>query len=120
MSGNGCINKALRRLNNDHCRNFFQKYTNENISNESTMPKYYLNDYYDLTVRNIQENITDNYVWTSVDETIDVTGRNIANLIIGKMCEDIASRPYLLACKQLDNTNYATVARFVNTVLQIL
>lgn len=114
------INMPWRCLNNKLWRAFLKKYTGNDIPDESTLRKNYLEDCYSLALQNIRDNIGDNYVWISVDETTDATGRYIANLIIGKFCENEKTQPYLLACKQLTETNYATIARFVNSAMRVL
>lgn len=113
------INLPWRSLDNMKWRGFLQKYTSKVIPNECTLRKSYLDDVYTDVVRKIREDIGENYIWISVDETTDAVGRYVANLIVGKLCED-ESTPYLLTCRQLEATNNETIVRFVNSSLQIL
>jgi hypothetical protein len=53
-----------------------------------------------------------------VDETTDVLGRYVANIIVGKMSSEKPAIPHLLACKVLEKTNSCTIARFVNETLR--
>ena len=39
----------------------------------------------------------------------------VANLIIGKICENEISVPYLLSSKEISETNFACIIRFVNS-----
>ena len=82
------VNMPWRCLNNKVWRNFLKKYTREDIPDESTLRKNYLENCYNLVIQKIRKNIGDNYIWISVDETTDATGRYIANLIVGKLSEN--------------------------------
>lgn len=113
-------NIPWRCLNNDTFRNFLKKYTVQHIPHESTLRKGYLDDCYDSAIQAIRSDIGDNFVWISVDETTDSMGRQVANLIVGKLCDENTTKPHLLACKILEKTNNATIARFVNSGIKIL
>lgn len=114
------VNMPWHVLDNKIWNNFLKKYTNQNIPNESTLRKNYLEKCYNAKIKKIRDSIGENYVWISVDETTDKCGRYIANLIVGKMSEDELPTSHLLACKQLEQTNHATIARFINTALLTL
>ena len=68
----------------------------------------------------IRADIGDSYIWISADETTDTLGRFIANLIVGKLDSEAASKPYLIYCKPLVTTNSSTIARFINDGLKVL
>lgn len=53
-----------------------------------------------------------------MDETTNAIGQYIANLIVGKLCEDINNETALTVFQEV--TNYATISRFVNSTLRIL
>ncbi|VVC33355.1 Ribonuclease H-like domain [Cinara cedri] len=55
-----------------------------------------------------------------VDETTDINGSYIANLLVGVLNEQNASKPFLISCKKLDKINHSTISRFVNDSLRIL
>lgn len=92
----------------------------QTIPNESTLRKNYLNDCYNAALQTIRTDIGKNYVWISVDETTDVQGRQIANLIVGKLCENENTKPHLLASKLLERTNHCTISQFVNSSMRLL
>jgi hypothetical protein len=54
------------------------------------------------------------------DETTDMMGRYIVNLLVGVLKNDVPTKPYLISCKELDKTNYSTVSRFINNSLKTL
>ena len=55
-----------------------------------------------------------------MNETTNAVGQYIANLVVGKLCKDQITKPYLLCFKQLEVTNHAIISRFVNSALRIL
>lgn len=109
------INVPWNTLSNETWRSFLEKYTQRSIPDESTIRKHYLNKVYTDTMQKIRERIGDNFVWISVDETTDKTGRSIANFIVGKMSDTSDKESFLICCKELEQTNFSTIARFVNT-----
>uniref|UniRef100_A0A915DTZ2 DUF659 domain-containing protein n=1 Tax=Ditylenchus dipsaci TaxID=166011 RepID=A0A915DTZ2_9BILA len=61
----------------------------------------------------IKQTIGDSYIWASVDETTDIKGRYVANLIVGKLDSEGFHRPNLISVRMLEQTNHSTIARFV-------
>ncbi|GBP24909.1 hypothetical protein EVAR_12573_1 [Eumeta japonica] len=61
----------------------------------------------------IRNELKDNFIWISADETTDSCGCYIANLIVGTLQLEPSSS-YLVACKELEKTNHSTIAKFVN------
>lgn len=59
-------------------------------------------------------------IWIQVDETTDVEGRYIANIVVGAMDPNEFSCPHLLASRELQSTNHATISRLVNEAMGIL
>lgn len=113
-------NIPWKALNNEAFNSFLKKYTKRNIPDESTMRKSFLDKCYQQKVEEIRNDIKNEYVWLSVDETTDRSGRYIANLIIGKLSETEGTSSHLLACKQLEHVNNCTISRFVNDGLRLL
>jgi len=107
-------NIPFATLNNPTWKSFLSEHMKRDIPDESTIRKNYLDKVYKETIRHIQNEIGDDCIWAAVDETTDVTGRKMANFIVGKMSSTSNGKSYLLCSKKLDNTNSDTVARFVN------
>lgn len=101
-------------------RDFLQKYTNQHIPDESLLRKSYLESCYNKTIENIREKVGDSYIFLIVDETTDINGNYIANLLIGALSSENSCNPFLIASKKLEKTNHSTIARFVNDGLRIL
>ena len=110
----------LYKLKSKSFRNFLSKYTNQSIPDESTLRKHYLSICYQKTMNEIKEKIGNNFIYIIVDETTDLRGLYIANLLVGVLNKNYAGRPYLLASKQLNKTNNKTISQFINDLLKLL
>ena len=100
-------------------RQFLEKYTKREIPSESGLRKNYLNLCYTQCVNNLREKFDNNHIWLSVDETVDVKGRSIVNVIVGALNCDI-STPYLLHSEQADKVNHSTICQIVTKGLSTL
>ena len=81
------------------------------IPDESTVRKYYIEKCYKETVTTIRQNIADNNVWISIDETADIKGRYIVNVVIGSMETGKKSSIHLLSSEQIQKTNSSIIAQ---------
>lgn len=108
------------KLQNPQFRAFLEKYTGKHIPDESLLRKNYLSHCYNKTLSNIRNEIGDNNIWFAVDETTDINGRYVANLLVGILKSNNTCRSFLLSCKVLEKTNHSTVSRFVNDGLKLL
>lgn len=107
-------NIPLHKLTNPTFKDFLRKYClNQKIPDESTLRKNYIPTIYQHVLEEIRNELKDDIIWISADETTDSCGRYIANLIVGALRLEPSSS-YLVACKELDKTNHSTIARFVN------
>jgi len=80
---------------------FLEKYTGQNISDESTLRKNYIQDnIYLEKLSSIRGEIQDGPIGVSIDETTDVEGRSIGNVVIGKLCDE-PTNSILLNCEQI-------------------
>jgi hypothetical protein len=110
-------NIALNKLQNKFFKSFLEKYSNRHIPDESTLRKNYVNSIYKETIEEIKKIVGDNYIWFSVDETIDSCGRYVANFIVGVLNDEIATKGFLISSKQLDKTNAVTISQFITEEL---
>lgn len=107
-------NIPLHKINNPTLKQFLKKYClNQNVPDESTLRKIYMPTICQHITEEIRNELKDNFIWISADETTDSCGRYIANLMIGTLQLEPSSS-YLVACKELEKTNHSTIARFVN------
>jgi hypothetical protein len=95
-------NIPWNKLNSAPLKNFLTKYCNRNIPNESTLRKNYMLPCYNETISNIRKSIGESDICIIVDETTDITGRYMANIVVSKLTSYEAGHPYLLASKSLE------------------
>jgi hypothetical protein len=115
-----CSGIPLWKLENPSLKGFLAKYTQQTAPSESTLRKNYVDKIYAKTIARIRESVGDKCIWISVDETPDVTGRCVANAVIGTMQADGPSDIFLLASECLDRTNSTTIAQFFTNALLVL
>lgn len=129
------------KLNHPKMRDFFEKYTERTIPDESTLRKNYLprvfkkvnhlqnyniilselireeviNRFLMQTIEQIRDDIGNQPVWLQVDETKDPTGRCIVNVIVGALSVDNPQCSHLLFSKEIpgDSQNSHSITRLV-------
>ena len=94
-----------------------EKYCKRTIPDESTLRKTTVHKCYTETVARIQTRLQNNFIYFIVDETTDVCGRYIANLLVGTLSANFVSDSYLIAVKELEKANNVTISRFVQECL---
>lgn len=92
-----------------------EKYTTHTIPHELTLQKSYLQVCYEKKMQEIKSSLKDKFIWVSIDETTDITGRYVANVIVGEMTTEPekSKKSYLLTSEQLERTNHTTISRFL-------
>jgi len=111
----------FHKLTNPHVSNFISKYTNFTIPDESNIRKNYVKRLYDETLLAILSEIRNQYLWISIDETTDDTGRYVANAVVGILSseEHECRKRFFLNTAVLDQTNSSTIARFFDDSVKI-
>lgn len=110
----------LWKLQNHEFKTFLEKYTQNIIPDESTFRKNYVQKVYEKTMASIREAIGDHSIWISIDETTDVTGRFVANVIVGSLENGKPGKHFLLTSEKLEKTNHATIAELFRSALKLL
>lgn len=84
-------NIPLNKLANPQFKSFLAKYTEQNISVESTFWIVYIDECYTENMNEIKNLINGKKVWISMDETTDIEGISIQLLVF---CHTIAPVKY--------------------------
>lgn len=117
-----CCNIPWSQMKNDSFKDFFQKYicgvcccncNVKKVPDESQLRKVYLDKFYKSKIASIYENVKDEKLWISIDETTDFLGRYIVHFLIKPLNKNFSDRPYLMACKMLEVVNGQTISNFV-------
>jgi len=113
-------NIPLTKLNIPIFRDFLHKHTKQIIPDESTLRKNYIDQCYTNTIIKIRDYVKNKNVWVSIDETTDVEGRYVANVIIGTLEVNNPGKIFLLNSDVLEKANHSTISKLFDRSLFIL
>ncbi|VVC25030.1 Hypothetical protein CINCED_3A017974 [Cinara cedri] len=99
-------NIPLHELGNHVLKSFLEKHTGKSIPDENTIRKDCIPNIYKSIMDQIINDIGNNYVYIIVDETTNPR-------------DGTPSKSYLIACKELEFTNYVTICQFIDSSLKI-
>jgi hypothetical protein len=72
--------------------------------------------YYD-TLNKIRDHMKGNKIWISIDETTDVNGTYVVNVVIRTLQTDQPGKVYLLNTEILNKANYSTITKLFDKFL---
>ena len=75
---------------------------------------------YALAMQRIKDKVKDKILWISIDETADMKGRYVANMIIGTLEVAKMTKMYLLTSEELEKTNSSIITQLFSTALTLL
>ncbi|KAL4097204.1 hypothetical protein QTP88_022015 [Uroleucon formosanum] len=113
-------NIPLYKIENLKFKAFLQEYTRKEIPKEATLRKGYVDDCYQDTLAKIRNYESNNKIWVSIDETTDVEGRFVANVIIGVLRTDGPGEIFLLNTEELEKANHQTIFKRFDKSMNIL
>jgi hypothetical protein len=105
-------NIPLHEVEAARFRKFFEKYTNHPIPTKSTLRKNYLASCYEDTINKISNSVGKNKIWVSTDETSDVDGIFVANVVVGTFKHEQPAEIFLLVFEVLERVNYSSLLLF--------
>ena len=109
------------KLENKAFASFLAKYTGKETPSESTLRKKYLKGTYENMMDFIRKQLIDKQIWVSIDETIDICGRYVANAVVGIMSsKKEESKIYLINSQFLEKVNHSTIARFFDDSMKLI
>ena len=76
------------------------------------VPKCYL--------RTIKANLSEQYLWISTDETVDILERYVVNVIVSNLRSTNPQIPYLLATKIIEHVDAKTIDKVAETSISEL
>ncbi|KAL4143990.1 hypothetical protein QTP88_006235 [Uroleucon formosanum] len=113
-------NIPLYKVNNLKFKNFLEKYTSKKIPDESTLRKNYVDSIYQKTLTKIQAEVLNRKIWVSIDETTDIDGRYVANVIVGVLDCEVPGKVMLVNCEHLEKTNSTTIAQLFDRTMNLI
>ena len=100
--------------------NFLEKYTTHPIPTEYSLRKNYLASCYEDTIKKIRNSVRKNKIWFSIDETSDIDGRFVANVVVGTLKHGQPGEIFLLVCEVLETVNNSSIAVVFNNEMNLL
>jgi hypothetical protein len=97
-----------------------EKYTTPPIPTEYTLRKNYLASCYKDTINKIRNNIRKNQILVSIDETSDIEGRFVSNIVVGTFKHEQPGEIFLLACEVLERVNDSSIAVVFDNAMNLL
>lgn len=111
-------NIPLKKLDNPVLRGFLSKYMKRNIPDQSTIRKIYIEKTYDKVMLEIKTKLSSNYLWVSADETIDIKGRCVVNVIVGILHPENPSEQFLVATVFNESVNADKMCSIVKNAVR--
>jgi len=112
-------NIPLHKVEAASFRKFLEKYTTHSTPTESTLRKNYLASCYEDTINKIRNSVGKNKIWVSIDETSDVDGRFVAN-VVGTLKHGEPGEIFLLACEVLERVNNSSITVVFDNAMKVL
>ena len=113
-------NIPLHKVDTCSSLNFLQKHTTHPIPTEYILRKKYLTSCSNGTINKIRYSVGNNKIWVSIDETTDVSGRYVANVVIGILKDDQPADIFLLACEVLEKVNKSSISVVFDNSMKLL
>jgi hypothetical protein len=82
--------------------------------------KNYLASCYEDTINKIRNSVGKNKIWVCIDETSDVDGRFVANVVVGTLKHEEPGEIFLLACQVLERVNNSSIAVVFDNAMNLL
>ncbi|XP_025018144.1 uncharacterized protein LOC112539635 [Tetranychus urticae] len=109
----------LTKLENDELKNFLLKYTNIELPSERTLRRMLLPEY-QKALSDIRSHIGSNNIWISIDETCDIAGRSVVNVIVGILDGLPDKKPILIHVEYTQPPNHSIIAQVFENALSKL
>lgn len=110
----------LKKMENSHLRHFLEKYIGKTIPCEAALRKKYVPLCYEEVMKSMKEELKEGSLWVSTDCSRDAMGREVANVIIGKLDCDKFQPPFLFKVAFLETADSSAMARLVNDTFRTL
>ena len=113
-------NIPFKKVNNPKFKEFIEKYTQFQCPDESRLRNHYMRPIYDKTIEHIRDELKDDFIWISIDETTDVIQRHVTNVCVGPLNPNKDNRSYLLNTEFIGKANNKEISNCLLKSLNIL
>ena len=113
-------NIPVSKIDNKSFTEFLVKYINKPIPSRFTIGRQ-LDNVFENTMNGIKEQLSDENIWLSVDETTSSDGRCIANVIIGMLKSEENGKSFLVNSVDLDGgVNHSIICTVVDDTIKMI
>ena len=110
----------LAKMKNKHLHDFLEKYTGKTIPTEAHLRNKYVPICYDEVLSRMREELKEGSLWVVADCARDAQGREVANVVIGKLDHNEFHKPFLVKMAFLETGDSGTMSRLINDTLRLL
>lgn len=110
----------LFKLNNEHFRKIFAKYSNFSAPSEAHARQNIIPELFNETISKIKQSLQGKKIWVSVDEARDSDGRFIAAIVVRALSETGGEPPILLNLTELTQTDGESIMKAVDDALRLV
>jgi hypothetical protein len=115
------LNIPFHRLLDQNFKTFVEKYTKYTVPSPQTIWRNDLKEIYNSCIETIRNKLQNQFIWVSIDETMDAFGRKVANVVVGSLNIDRNQcHKFILKMEFIENTKHHQFVQSVNTALTIL
>lgn len=109
----------LYKLKLKSTKNFIETHTKFKCPDESTLRKGYLKPVFEETLENIRNEIGDNAIYLIADETTDVLGRYVINIMAGVL-DGKPSKSMLVCTVQLHSGTGEVISQTIMDAMHVI
>ncbi len=110
----------LFKMHNPELKKFLEKNIGKTMPSEANLRQKYVPMCYQEVTAKMREEIGQASIWVSSDCAKDSTGREVANVVVGKLDSDSFSPPFLAKVAFLETANGDNMARLINDTTRML
>lgn len=104
-------NIPLRKLDNAKFRGALETGFGLKLPSEAIMRQKYVPDCYESVLQDIRQDLKEGPVWISADCSRDSIGREVTNVIVGRLNSQAYHKPHLVHVAFSDKADSAQMAR---------
>ena len=108
----------FEKLNNPILNRCLRKWTEIKTPHPTTLRKLYVPKVYKGIMTLIKNELSDKYLWISIDETKDIFKRNAVNVIVGTLEGNKQTKHYLLSTQFVSSANADNMIKSIEKSLE--
>ena len=99
----------LFKLEHPALKCFLEDYTSRKTPSRTYLREVFLPEEYENEMKRMQNELSNSYIWVSIDETTDVMGRHIVVVLAGKLSKDKCGLSFLVLCDEIQQPDHRAI-----------